>query len=48
MVFSLGIRFVLSGNFGYFGKVIFLTIFSGMLSKKGVFEFLNQFTHFNH
>jgi hypothetical protein len=42
-------RFVLSGNFGNFLKSYLLNhCFRDTVSKKAVFEFLNQFTHFNH
>jgi hypothetical protein len=47
--FSLGIRFVLSGNFGLLCKSYLIRhFFRDVIPQKGVFEFLNQFTHFNH
>jgi hypothetical protein len=47
--FFLRIRFVLGGNFGLLLKSYFLlTIFQGCYPEKGIFEFLNQFTHFNY
>jgi hypothetical protein len=47
--FSLGIRFFLSGNFRLLWESYLLNhFFRDIIPKKGIFEFLNQFTHFKH